>query len=84
MYMIQICLGVNVHGLGRVLRWKTGGRARVFSALLQEIWHVEDTVYGELFYFVKLKQVLSSLDCCLGFGYFKGNGETTFLDYRES
>ena len=32
----------------------------MFSALLQEIWHVEDTVYGEPFYFVKLKQVLSS------------------------
>jgi len=53
-------LGAKVHGLGRVLRWKIGGCAGVFSALLQEIWHVEDTVYGEPFYFVKLKQVLSS------------------------
>ena len=51
--MIQICLGVNVHGLGRVLRWKSGGCAGVFSALLQEIGRVEDTVYGELFYLVK-------------------------------
>ena len=45
---------------------------------------MEGTVYGEPFYFVKLKQVLSSLGCCLGFGCFKGNGETTFLDCRES